>query len=140
MGQIGAGGSAKIQQSNINTNIDFAFKRLSPYSDSLPSDDAFYRALLSEILILGAPAIQNHPNVLRLEGICWDIDSFDETVYPVLVFGKALYGDLGRFKATPLKNLTLSGKMLLCAHIANAVGSLHSYGLLSIKIVLANTC
>ena len=127
--QIGSGGSARIQQSIINFNIDFAFKRLTLSGHSLPDDEALYRALIAEISVLGHPSILTHPNVLRLEGLCWDIDHNKKTVYPALVFEKALYGDLDRFKGSQLgQEMTIADKMLLCAHIANAFVSMHSCG------------
>ena len=96
---------------------------------SLPDDEALYRALVAEISVLGHPSILNHPNVLRLEGVCWDIDPDNKTVYPALVFEKAVYGNLGRFKGSQLaQEMTVADKMLLCAHVANALATMHSCG------------
>ncbi|KAL8840330.1 MAG: hypothetical protein Q9170_001345 [Blastenia crenularia] len=125
MDQIGQGGSARIQQSPINLHIDLAFKRLSPTSDSLPNETALYRALTAEIGVLGHGRIVDHPNILKLEGVCWDTDSFDDWIYPVLVFERAAYGDLTSFRKSDLfQHFDAADKMLICAHVANAVASI----------------
>lgn len=129
MEQIGRGGSARIQQSPVNLQIDFAFKRLSLAAESLSDENALYRALTTEIGVLGHHRIADHPSILKLEGICWDIDPCSEKVYPALVFEKAVYGDLGSFKTSELfQNFDVASKMLLCAHVANAVADMHSCG------------
>ncbi|KAI4171066.1 MAG: hypothetical protein LQ348_006994 [Seirophora lacunosa] len=129
MDQIGQGGSARIQQSPVNIQIDLAFKRLTPMAGGPPDEIALYRALTTEIGVLGHRGIADHPNILKLEGVCWDTDSFDDKVYPVLVFEKAAYGDLTSFRKSDLfQRLDAADKMLICAQVANAVASMHSFG------------
>lgn len=129
MDQIGQGGSARIQQSPVNLQIDLAFKRLNLTVGGLPDENALYRALTVEIGVLGHRRIADHPNILKLEGVCWDTDSFEDQIYPVLVFEKAAYGDLASFRASGLfQHLDAADKILLCAHVANAVATMHSCG------------
>src|SRR5271154_3930657 len=92
---VGAGATAEIRQSLINLQLSLAFKRvhlerLCPghYRNAI-------RALISEALVLGHPVIRRHQNIIRLQGICWDVRP--DNVWPVLVFKKSQYGDLKRF-------------------------------------------
>ena len=59
---LGAGGSGTISQSTFMTKKPLAFKR---FHDS----DGDFLPMMSEVLILSQPPIQNHPNIVDLEGI-----------------------------------------------------------------------
>ena len=59
---LGAGGSGMISQSTFMAKKPLAFKRLH---DSGNSDGGFL-PMMSEVLILGQPPIQNHPNIVDL--------------------------------------------------------------------------
>jgi len=74
---LGMGGTAEIRQSLINLQRSLVFKRNTL---STMSEESRYRTLISEVSILGHPAIRNHTNVVTLEGICWDISVDDEKV------------------------------------------------------------
>ncbi|MCJ1457194.1 hypothetical protein MMC28_007561 [Mycoblastus sanguinarius] len=97
--KIGRGATAHIHQSQINPQTSFAFKRIT--SSTFESDEhSIFRALISEVLVLGHPVIQGHANIVKLMGICWDVAGNGDgeyTVWPVLVYEKANYGDLGQF-------------------------------------------
>ena len=82
---LGAGGSASISQSTFMTKKPLAFKR---FHDSEISDGDFL-PMMSEVLILSQPPIQDHPNIVDLEGICWEVKRWTERAVPVLVFEKA---------------------------------------------------
>ncbi len=56
-----------------------------------------WRVLLAEISILSHPTIRRHPNVVNIEGICWDVTADEGKVWPVLVSEKTGHGDLKRF-------------------------------------------
>ena len=62
---LGAGGSGTISQSTFMTEKPLAFKR---FHDSENSDGDFL-PMMSEVLILSQPLIQNHSNLVDLEGI-----------------------------------------------------------------------
>ena len=85
LGTLGEGGSGSISQSTYMTKNPLAFKR---FYDSGDSDGGFL-PMMSEVLILSQPPIQNHPNIVDLEGICWEIKPRTEKAVPVLVFEKA---------------------------------------------------
>ena len=49
----------------------------------------------NELIVLGHSAIQEHPNIAKLQGLCWDIS--DDKIWPVLVFEKSHFDDLYSF-------------------------------------------
>jgi hypothetical protein len=66
LGILGQGGSGIISQSTLITGMPLAFKRFRGSEDS----EQDFLPLISEVLILSQPPIQNHPNIINLEGIC----------------------------------------------------------------------
>lgn len=125
---IGQGGTAKIHQALVNLQTSFAFKRLtSTVSVQSERETRNFRALIAEISVLSHPSVQDHPNIIRLEGICWDVVSGGEKVWPVLVFEKARHGDLHTFMGQAEgKRLTVGERLNICADIAIAVMDMHS--------------
>jgi hypothetical protein len=123
---LGVGGSAMINQSTFITDMPLAFKRFHNSEDS----DWDYLPLMSEVLILSQTPIQNHPNIINLEGICWEIKPKMEKAVPVLVFEKAAW-DLKQF-LNAREGLTMSfdDRLKICADIGSAIAALHAYGLL----------
>jgi len=85
LGTLGSGGSSTITQSTFILDMPLAFKRFHDDGDS----GMDFRPLISEVLILSQPPIQSHPNIINLEGICWEIKPNIEKAYPVLIFEKA---------------------------------------------------
>ena len=84
---LGDGGSGSINHSTFMSKKPLAFKRFHD-SDSENSDGGLLPMML-EVLILSQPPIQNHPNIVDLEGICWEIKPRTEKAVPVLIFEKA---------------------------------------------------
>jgi hypothetical protein len=84
---------------------------------------------MSEVLILSQPPIQNHTNIVNLEGICWEIKRRTEKAVPVLVFEKAAW-DLQQFmNVSEGMNMTIDERLKICADIGSAIMALHAYGL-----------
>lgn len=126
---IGLGATAEIRQSLINLQMSFAFKRITPRNYLVSDETDLMRKLFAEILVLGHPSIYGHPNVMRLEGVCWDVSEEDEKVWPVLVFEKSQYGDLEWFvNSGQGKTVPLEQRLKLCAAIVNAIMEMHSNG------------
>lgn len=121
---IGQGGTAKIRQALVNLQMSFAFKRLI---STQPAERAKnFQALIAEISVLGQSSIRDHPNIIKLEGICWDIIPETGNVWPVLVFEKAQLGDLLAFMEQGAgKTLSLEDRLQLCVDIATAVADMH---------------
>jgi hypothetical protein len=126
---LGQGATAELRQALVNLQMSFAFKRLvSTGPAQLEMDETEnFRALIAEISILGHPSMRDHPNIIRLEGICWDLVSGSDKVWPVLVFEKSQHGDLQAFMGRAEgKRLTLGERLNICANIALAVMDMHS--------------
>ena len=124
---VGKGGTAEILQSPINLQTSLAFKRRRRPQQS-PSDERNpFQALVSEVCILGHPSIRSHANIIQLEGICWDIPSGVDKVWPVLVFERTQYGDLENFLNSDIgKTMCLEDRLKLCVDVALAIVTLHS--------------
>ena len=122
---LGDGGSGTISQSTFMSNKPLAFKR---FHDSEDPDGSFL-PIISEVLILSQPPIQNHPNIVDLEGICWEIKPSTEKAVPVLIFEKAPW-DLQQFMNMPEgRNMVFEDRLKICADIGSAIAALHAYGL-----------
>ena len=84
---------------------------------------------MSEVLILSQPPIRNHPNIVDLEGICWEIKTWTKKAVPVLVFEKASW-DLQQFmNVREGMDMSFEDRLKICADIGEAIMSLHAYGL-----------
>ena len=124
---LGIGGSGTISQSTFITERPLAFKRFhdrdfeNPYGGFLP--------VMSEVLILSQPPIRNHPNIVDLEGICWEIKPSTEKAVPVLVFEKASW-DLQQFmNVREGMDISFEDRLKICANIGDAIMALHAYGI-----------
>ena len=131
LGALGQGGTSLVEQSNaIKAKLAFAFKRNLPsagdnYQDDLIGDEKKrFRVLLSELLVLGHPAIRNHPNISQLEGIAWDFEG--DRVWPVLVSQRAPFWSLFEFaRSEDAKAVSFTNKISMCLDIAAAVCTMH---------------
>lgn len=111
---------AKINQALVNIQTSFAFKRFDHTSQSDP-----LRETVQEMVILSHPLVQNHPHIVQLIGICWDIPE-DNQVWPVLVFEKTHLGDLYHFaRFGKGKDLALEDKLKICTDIGVAMKDMH---------------
>jgi serine/threonine protein kinase len=121
---IGEGATAEIRAALIDLQTSYAFKR---YIMSDNNEEKLLLHLISEVSILGLESIRNHPNIIKLEGVAWDINN-DGQVWPVLVFEKAEHGDLETFFASnPGKDLTFEERLDLCIHIGTALMVLRAH-------------
>ena len=122
---LGVGGSGTISQSTFITEKPLAFKR---FNDSENPDGGFL-PMMSEVLILSQPPIRNHPNIVDLEGICWEVKPSTEKAVPVLVFEKASW-DLQQFmNVREGMDMSLEDRLKMCAEVGGAIMALHLYGL-----------
>jgi hypothetical protein len=118
------GATSAIYQSHINIALELAFKRTSNLFRKKGETIAF-QILISKIMVLGTRSIRNHPNIVDLEGICWELDDH-ENLSPVLVFQKAQYGDLARYlTSTAGKESSFETRLSICVDIGNAIGALY---------------
>ena len=119
-----SGRTSKLSEALINLQLNLMFKRLQPHALNTAHT---FKALISEVLVLAQPAFVNHPNILKLEGLCWEVSPTDHDVLPVLVFEKAQYGDLRRFLSDPdSQKLPFQDRIRICIDIGNAISSMHA--------------
>jgi hypothetical protein len=120
---LGVGGSGTISQSTFITDMPLAFKRFHDGDSEID-----FLPLMMEVLILSQPHIQSHPNIVNLEGVCWEVKPRTEKVIPVLVFEKAAW-DLQQFMdVSEGVNMSINERLKLCADIGSAIMTLHAYG------------
>ena len=142
---IGQGATAEIRQASANLQFWFAFKR-PVFNPRLVFEDLERRllpCLIAEISILGLKSIRNHPNINKIEGICWEVvpsegerlsrealcASRTGGIVPVLVFEKAKYGDLRSFMMQQAgRKLSFAQRIGICTDIAKAVAEMHYHG------------
>lgn len=133
--EFGKGGTAELREALVSLQMTFAFKRIRPrYQHALNNTwreqcrRAAFRALMSEITVLGHPRIRNHPHISALQGLSWDIESDDE-VWPVLVSEKTLLGDMEKFLLSePGNSLSRRDRIRLCLEVAIGIRDLHRLG------------
>jgi hypothetical protein len=126
---LGRGATAEISQSLVSLQMSFAFKRTA-LSNSLQQGQEHerraLRALISEVSVLSHPLIRRQPNIINLEGICWEIVEEDK-VLPVLVFEKAQLGDMHRFMDSDQgKAFRIEDRLKMCIGVGTAVMVMHS--------------
>ena len=128
LGSVGEGATGQVYQSRIDSDTEFAFKRSMPSPGSDTSDSARYKAIISEMIILRHAAIRDHPHVVDLIGLGWDVNVTDETVWPVLVFRKALFGNLQQFfRATEGAQASFETRIKLCTDMLMGLLAMHSH-------------
>ena len=124
--EAGKGGTATIRQGQANLEMSFVFKQMKR-TQSPMKQAQYMSALIAEISILAHYRIKLHDNIVNVEGICWDVYPGSESVWPVLVFAKAPYGDLEMFMASSDgKELNFEKRLNILADVATAVCDLHS--------------
>ena len=122
---LGVGGSGTISQSTFVAEKPLAFKR---FHDS-ENPEVGFLPMMSEVLILSQPPIRNHPNIVDLKGISWEIKPSTEKAVPVLVFEKASW-DLQQFmNVREGMDMSFEGRLKICADVGDAIMALHAYGL-----------
>ena len=126
---IGHGGTAEIRESLIGVQTSLAFKRVRLPLHSALEESSIFRSLVAEILVLMHPSIFEHPNIIRLECIGWDISLEQEKVWPVLVFEKSRYGDLNWFADFGAGiGMSLEQRLKLCMDVVTAIMDMHASG------------
>jgi serine/threonine protein kinase len=120
------GFTARVHQSLITTSFTFGFKRYRFLKREEEISNT-YKALISEMCILGHPVIRQHNHILRLEGACWDPFTAPDDIFPVLVFERTRHGNLADFMLSDQgRSLSMHDRLVLCTHLIQAIETLHS--------------
>ena len=127
LGPIGRGYTAAIRQAIASLQATFAFKVFDRHRPRY----SVFEELITEITVLGNYSIRTHPNILPLQGICWDV-LHDGTVLPVLVTEKTTFGNLAEFFGSNLEAArSIDLRLYLCTGLLAAIIELHAVSLLS---------
>lgn len=120
---VGEGATSIVNQSIVDIATNFVYKRTSGLFKN--NETKAFRALMSEVFVLGIQSIRDHENIAGLAGICWEIDT-EESICPVLVFEKAQQGDLGRYlRSEDGMASSFELRQGLCLGICKAIIALH---------------
>lgn len=124
---LGRGAFAVLNQSPVKAKLSFAFKRLGQHGQRQDEDTEDFSSSVSELAILRHKPLSIHPNIIKIEGICWEVTAENDRILPVLVFEKATYGDMFQFRNMEEgQKLDLRQKISLCAQILDALYTLHA--------------
>ena len=124
--RIGLGGTSKVKESPIDVETSLAFKRVRDDEKGKQKEEDIFRTLINEVTVLAQPSVRGHPNIVELQGICWDI-STDDKPWPALVFEKSEFGDLYNFVKMPAgRQMGINERLKLCVEIGKAVFAMHS--------------
>jgi hypothetical protein len=131
---LGEGATGLVSQSPLNSRIEFAFKRFKRINSNAALSEADFRnlqydAMISEMVTLSCPQIYDHPNIVNLEGLCWELLPGSDEVWPVLAFRKAEGGDLLHFMSSPDALEFGSDDLLaVCGEVAKGLRIMHLCG------------
>jgi hypothetical protein len=120
------GGRGRGGQATILEGSTLAYKRFK--RQGYDGRDIDFQEPVNELLVLTNAAIQNHPHVTQLKGLCWDF-SEDGQVFPVLVFDMSVLGDLHHFASSEkFQKMSLYDRLQLCLDVGLAIRDLHAAG------------
>jgi hypothetical protein len=122
---IRAGNTSNVNKALITLQTSFAFKYVSDKQKRDKPEAKIFQAFISEITVLSYPLIRKYPNIVKLQGICWDVP-FDNEVWPVLMFEKTQFGDLYNFLILPVgRDLCTAERLKLCGDVGAAIIDMH---------------
>ena len=125
LGHLGKGATAQVQQSQIDIQTHYAFKR--SLESAGQNDTDRYRAIITEMIVLRNATIKEHPNIVKLIGIGWDVNPARDSVWPVLIFPRASLGSLSQFlKSEEGIQASFEERIQLCREIASAISCMHA--------------
>lgn len=136
---LGEGATGQISQAALNARDLLAFKRFAPWRSQRGLSKAQFRsdqyeAFVSEMTALQCGPLATHPNIVNLEGLCWEITSDADEVLPVLVYRQAQC-DLEEFLSlSEGLQCSVNDRMLICGEIARALKTIHSCGALPLSM------
>lgn len=132
---LGLGATANVRQRPLDAHNTFAFKvlkdaeiieRQREYNQQRSIDSA-YRVILNELIVLAHPKVREHPNMVELIGISFQIMDSDR-VWPTLTTKRTAYGDLESFLVSDEgKDTSIGSRIGICQDIAGAIQYLHSH-------------
>jgi hypothetical protein len=130
IGLRGIGGTSKIQQSLLSVDLSLAFKSIDigsvPGARQHQEFRTIYSLFRAEIQHMRDPRVLRCPHIMLVEGVCWNIDSVDGFVNPVLVYERAVLGDLYDYMTSGEgRSLDIETRIKICRDIAIGLETLH---------------
>ena len=114
LGEVANTPTSDIFQTFINPKFSLAVKRIQHFPTAL-----------NEIVVYGHWELRSHKNVLRLEGISWEVSETGD-VSPNLVFEKSALGNCEAFfNSDEGQQIPMDGKIDMCLQLAKAVALIH---------------
>lgn len=81
---------------------------------------------MTELTILAHRPIQEHDNIITLEGISWEVAPQESRIAPVFVYERMPHGCLDTFRnSLAFQELTLKDKLALCVVVGQGLLALH---------------
>ncbi|KAK9424979.1 putative Kinase-like protein [Seiridium unicorne] len=109
--------TAQVSQSLLNAKLELAFKQIPKPCDRTGASDS--------------SPIRNYPNIVKVLGVCFDVQYHEQSVAPVLVFEKATHDDLASFMVTEKGCwLSVTNRLTIIVDIAAALSITHSAGII----------
>ncbi|KAL8923162.1 MAG: hypothetical protein Q9172_003259 [Xanthocarpia lactea] len=125
--RLGRGGTAQIRQTIVSLQTSFAMKQIHFPDANDPDEADIIRAAIVELLVMTHRGL-NHPNLLRLEGVCWDMSDSTRPIRPVLITEKSALGDLNAFMVKSGSQTAADDRIEICAQVIDAIRALHANG------------
>ncbi|KAK3374187.1 kinase-like domain-containing protein [Lasiosphaeria ovina] len=128
------GSTAHINQSTLNAEFTFAFKRFKPHTTRNDVSEGEFRqmqydAAIAEMTVLSHRTIRRHPNIVTFVGAGFEMSPVSDEVWPVLVSTKADLGDLYTFLSTRTP-LHVESLVAICKEIASGIQVMHHCGVI----------
>lgn len=122
-----SGGQAYIKQVRITPKVTFLFKVFS--KSKYGYRGTAFKEALNEMTVHYHPAVREHPNIVRIEGMTWKINRKGDFAWPVLIYEKATRGDLRDFMSTGQgRELDFEARLKLCLEVGIAIRDLQASG------------
>lgn len=127
---IGRGGYATVTESTVHADFSYAYRRVSKQKPGAQGDVKYdFAPAITELTILSHRPLENNDNIIKLEGVCWDVNPQKRQIAPVFVYKKMPHGDLHKFRdSREFEGLRIEEKLALCADIGKGLFALHSCG------------
>ena len=114
LAELGRGATGSVRQTFVNPQYSLAFKPCQNIATTI-----------SEMVAYAYQPIRNHPNIVRLEGVSWDVSEMGG-VAPNLVFEKSSHGDCMTFmRSIEGQQMKIEEKLSCCLQIAKALDETH---------------
>jgi serine/threonine protein kinase len=124
--QVGRGGFSILNENLVHAQLSLVFKRMSDTA-KLNETRRVLNPSITELVIAAHEDIKDHPNILSLDGICWEVTPEQERIFPVMVFEKFKHGDLYQFRnSSHWSSVGLTEKLSLMVDIIRGLHTLHS--------------